>query len=130
MKKNVFVIAGLLLFALFTGCSFNEKLEEIGSRDSLMVLGWHFTDSDIPERNDLMDEDRIERVRDVFADARWEDSPEEEWTHPDYRIDDYQIWLADEDDQMKVIDASNGKFAELTKEETAIIFETIISALY
>lgn len=145
-KKNVVMISLSLL--LLSGCAMNEKIEEIGNRESLPVLKWQFGIDNFNVRKDVMDEELIKEVEEVFAQVDWQEENEEwikevkdasshfDWDFqkkaedsqpvPQYQIGTYEIWIHENESVIYAMNLEDHTYAKLTEEDSECIIQFLM----
>lgn len=97
MNKRVVIGNGLLIsLILLSGCAVNKAIENIGSRDSLMVLKWLTDDPHYKVRSDVMDKDTIKETNEFLGNIDWEEDALADRSTPQYQIGNYQTWMTDQ----------------------------------
>lgn len=146
MYKKRIVAVCVMIVILFSACAMNEKLEEMDSRETLIVLRWQYGIPEYKVRNDVLDEELIKEVNELFAQVDWQEDDEElvkevnevssqfrwDWQDdnersrplPHYQIANYEVWLIDE--FVHAIDIEKDKYARLTVEDSEFILTFLI----
>ncbi len=125
----------------------NEKLEEMNNRETLIVLKWQLGIPEFKVRHDVLDEELIQEVHEVFAQVDWQEDDEElveelneessqfqwDWQKnderdrplPHFQIGNYEVWLIDE--FVHAIDIAKDQYAKLTEEDSEFILQFLIN---
>lgn len=130
VNKRAIIGIGLLISLLLSGCAVNKAIEDIGSRDSLMVLKWLTDDPHHKVRSDVMDKDTIKEAKDFLGKIDWEEDAQVDRPTPQYQIGNYQIWMSDQAHTFHAVNLEKKKYAKLTIEESEFVISLIANVLY
>lgn len=144
-KKRIAAVC-VMIVILFSSCAMNEKLEEMNSRETLIVLRWQYGLPEYKVRYDVLDEKLIKEVNELFAQVDWQEDDDElinelnevssqfrwDWQDdndrtrplPHFQIATYEVWLIDE--FVHAIDIGKDRYAKLTVEDSEFILKFLI----
>lgn len=131
MKKSFLIGMSVVLLIWISGCGMvDDAIDNVQKTDSIQIMRTVGEDSTFTMKKSIRDEEMIARVREVFAEAAWEEMPEDDRSHPTYRIETYDIWVPDEAAYAEAQDIESKEYAKLTEEQSEVIIELVINAFH
>lgn len=131
MKKSILVAALIFVLLSATSCGvIDDAIEKAQSKDTIRIMRTVGEDSTFTRKKDITDEEMIMHVRAVFEEADWQGMPDDDRSHPNYRIETYDIWLPDDSTHIEAQDIESEAYTKLTQEQSEFIIQLMIDAFH
>lgn len=131
MKKSFLIGMSVVLLIWIAGCGVvNDAIDEVQKTDSIQIMRTVGEDSAFVMKKSVRDEEVIANVREVFAEASWEEMPDDSRSHPTYRIETYDVWVPDDATYAEIQDIESEEYAKLTHEQSEVIIQLVINAFH
>lgn len=130
--KKFLVGMGVAFLLIGAGCgTIEEVVETSQKKDAIVIMRTVGAAEVFTQKKTISDEDMIHNVRQAFAEADWQaEELKDVGTHPDYRIETFDIWLPDQVTQVKTQDTESEEYALLSEEQSEVIVQLIIHAYH
>ncbi|TFB24070.1 hypothetical protein E3U55_04460 [Filobacillus milosensis] len=123
MKKWVLIFCVLMLSIV--GCGKQDVAESY--INTTFIVKERIEDTfDYKVINEIENKNSAQNIINIFKNVKWETNTERRMaTEPDYRMNNYAIWITPNGDRLEIINKDNSNYVRLTQEKSAELFKVM-----